>query len=114
MAASNGEAIFGAIHAKLVAITNPVFLKVWRVKPNMPLARLTFPCAFVWFDEADGNVGRADNNKRWVFTIHIAGAVGVSEDGDLTASIDEVRQAIEDKFDGDLKYGGVCEQYNWR
>ena len=108
--AAHGEAIVDQLITWLDAIENPNIKKVHRIPPHPNLYSLR-PCAFVYLIKARPT-SRADNNKTWVFEIGVDVLANTSEDGNITATVDEFRQVIENKLDSDQSINSTCMKSN--
>lgn len=109
MAASKGEAIIDALIAKIQAISSPSFTV--RTMPAHPSRCDSLPVVFVWLMNAKP-IGAADNNVRSNFTIGITAVDRGLADSDVMASVDQLREKIQNAIDADITIGGTCEQAN--
>ena len=111
MAASKGEAIINAIRTLVGAITTPSFVNVHRLPPEESLTNLAIPAAWIWMHKSDPQVGMADNKKRWGFTVGMAFADSALGDGDVTATADRLREAVENKLGTTASLSGTCTNF---
>jgi len=106
-----GEIICDKIATMIAAITTPA-IKVVHRNPFGSADINSMPCAFVWLESANGiKLHRADDKKRWEFIIGVAivATSKSSTSGDITATLDGFRAAVEDKLDSDRTLTGTCE-----
>lgn len=92
----------GQVYSALkTAITTamPTIAEVFSVPPSG--AAHPIPCAWLWFAEANGNYGNADNNRRWGFKMGLRIVVTADHGTNIPEALGLVRQAMEDMLDDD-------------
>ena len=109
-----GEIICDKVAELIAAITTPAIKAVHR-NPFGVADINSMPCAFVWLESADGaRLSPADDKKRWLFSVGVAivATSKSSTSGDITATLDGFRAAVENKFDTNRTLGGTCNCAN--